>query len=195
MRVLSIPYYIRRCFYGFVLRLLCGKCGARPLADSPLEWFGLKRMSFGDHVDIGYKSWLSVLPPTEDRPAPALVIGDGTRLGNFNHIIAAGKITIGKDVLTADHVYIADNTHDYSDPDTPVIRQKILSLKETSVGDGCWLGENVCVFGARIGKHCVIGANSVVNHDIPDYCVAAGSPARIIRRYDLETKQWIRVQA
>ena len=52
------------------------------------------------------------------------------------------------------------------------------------------MGENVCVIGAKIGKQCVIGANSVVIHDIPDYCVAVGSPAKIIKRYDYSTQIW-----
>lgn len=54
------------------------------------------------------------------------------------------------------------------------------------IGEGSWLEVNVCVMGATIGKHCVVGANSVVIHDIPDYCVVVG----IVKRYDFATKQW-----
>ena len=50
----------------------------------------------------------------------------------------------------------------------------------------------MCVIGAKIGKHCVIGANSVVTKDIPDYCIAVGIPAKVIKRYDFEKKQWIK---
>ena len=58
------------------------------------------------------------------------------------------------------------------------------------VGEGSWLGENVCVMGASIGKHCVIGANAVVTRDVPDYSVAVGCPARVIKRYNPVTQQW-----
>lgn len=58
------------------------------------------------------------------------------------------------------------------------------------IGEGTWLGENVCVIGAKIGKHCVIGANSVVTKDIPDYSIAVGAPARIIKQYNFKENVW-----
>ena len=62
------------------------------------------------------------------------------------------------------------------------------------IGEGTWLGTNVVVVGnVRVGKHCVIGANSVVTKDIPDYSVAAGIPCRVIKRYDFEKEEWVRV--
>ena len=61
------------------------------------------------------------------------------------------------------------------------------------IDDGTWLGTNVVVVGnVHIGKQCVIGANSVVTKDIPDYCVAAGSPAKVLKRYNFESKEWER---
>jgi acetyltransferase-like isoleucine patch superfamily enzyme len=74
----------------------------------------------------------------------------------------------------------------------PVKDQGIIQLAEVSIGDGTWIGENACVIGAKIGKNCVIGANSIVKTDIPDYCVVAGAPAKIIKRYDLRKKTWER---
>ena len=59
------------------------------------------------------------------------------------------------------------------------------------IGDDSWIGENVCIIGASIGRHCVIGANAVVTKEIPDYCVAVGNPARVIKRYDFEQKDWV----
>ena len=71
-----------------------------------------------------------------------------------------------------------------------ILNQPIRQNGIVEIGEGSWLGHNACVLGASIGKHCVIGANSVVTHDIPDYSVAVGSPAKIIRRYDSTTKTW-----
>jgi acetyltransferase-like isoleucine patch superfamily enzyme len=67
-----------------------------------------------------------------------------------------------------------------------------VQLKDVCIGDGTWLGENVCVIGCSIGRHCVIGANSVVTRDIPDHCVVVGSPARIVKRYSAEQRRWLR---
>ena len=60
------------------------------------------------------------------------------------------------------------------------------------IGDGSWLGYGTVVLpGARIGRHVTVGANSVVTGDLPDYCVAAGAPATVIRRY-VDGEGWVR---
>lgn len=60
-----------------------------------------------------------------------------------------------------------------------------------SIGDDTWIGTNVVIAGTiKIGKHCVIGANSVVTTDIPDYCVAVGSPCRVIKKYNKSSGLW-----
>ena len=66
-------------------------------------------------------------------------------------------------------------------------------MSEVTIGEDSWIGENVCICGASIGKHCVIGANSVVTKDIPDYCVAAGIPAKVIKKYNFEKNSWDRI--
>jgi len=123
-----------------------------------------------------------------------LVIEDGCVIGHFNHIYATKSIILHKNVLTADKVYISDNLHNYEDINTPILSQPIKQNGIVEIGEGSWLGENVCVIGASIGKHCVIGSNSVVTHDIPNYCVAVGVPAKVIKKYDFEKKEWIKIK-
>lgn len=159
---------------------------------SPLKVDGKKNIFIDDKVHIYYKTWLFALPVTGCGGCE-LRVGKRSTIGNFNHIIASHSVVIGNDVLTADKVYISDNIHGYEDMDTPIKEQGIIQKRDVYIGDGSWLGENVCVIGASIGKHCVIGANSVVTKDIPDYSVAVGSPARIIKRYNFDTKQWEKV--
>ncbi len=156
----------------------------------PLKISGLENISVGNHVNIAYKSWLAAIPHTGAEKCE-LVIGDGTCIGNFNHIYATNSIVIGNNVLTADKVYISDNLHSYEDITVPIMHQPIKQINTVIIGDGCWLGENACVIGAKIGKNCVIGANSVVTKDIPDYCVAVGAPAKIIKRFNLDQQIWI----
>ena len=63
--------------------------------------------------------------------------------------------------------------------------------QEVSIGGGSYIGINAVIVGnVKIGNHCVIGANSVVTKDVPDYCVAVGSPAKILKRYNFETQLW-----
>ena len=157
----------------------------------PLNLDGIENISIGDRVSVAYKSWLAAVPHTGE-PKCELVIGEGSSVGNFNHIYATKSIVIGKNVLTADKVYISDNLHGYENITMPIIHQPIKQIPTVIIGDGTWLGENVCVIGAKIGKNCVIGANSVVTKNIPDYCVAVGAPAKIIKRYCFEKNEWLK---
>lgn len=160
---------------------------------SPLKIQGQKYISIQNNVVVEYKSWLMASPLTGELDC-LLEIGENSVLGHFNHIVATKRIRIGKNVLTADKVYISDNLHTYENIHEPVIRQPIKQIGEVEIGDGSWLGENVCVIGAKIGKHCVIGANSVVTRDIPDFSVAVGIPAKVIKRYNPASEQWEKVR-
>lgn len=163
--------------------------GSNSYIKGPLKIDGYQNIEIGNNVSINYKTWLAALPLTGNN-ACVLKIGDGSCIGNFNHIYATSKIEIGKNVLTADKVYISDNLHSYENIEVPIMYQPIKQVGEVKIGDGTWLGENVCVIGVTIGKHCVVGANAVVTKDIPDYAVAVGNPAKIIKRYCLETRMW-----
>ena len=163
--------------------------GSTSFINRPLKIDGYQNIIIGENVIINYKTWLAALPLTGSATC-ILDIGDGCCIGNFNHIYATRKIIIGKKVLTADKVYISDNLHGYENIGLAVMEQPIRQINDVNIGDGTWLGENVCVLGASIGKNCVIGANAVVTKDIPDYSIAVGNPAKIIKRYCLETEQW-----
>jgi acetyltransferase-like isoleucine patch superfamily enzyme len=187
------PYRLIRFSFRFLWWILnylrFKKLGFRSYIDHALKINGSKNIIVGSKVYVGYNSWLAALPLTGEKEC-TLEIGDGTSIGNFNHIYATKRITIGKNVLTADKVYIADNLHGYKDINLPIMKQPIKQINIVEIGDGTWLGENVCIIGVKIGKNCVIGANSVVTKDIPDYSVAVGSPAKIIKRYNFKTKLW-----
>lgn len=123
-------------------------------------------------------------------------IGANTDIGQSSRIGCQGHIKIGKEVLTGPNVFIADYNHEYRDISRSVLRQgnhfiSVNGRPNIEIGDGTWIGMNVVIVGnVLIGKHCVIGANTVVTKDVPDYCVVAGSPARIIKRYNQETQMW-----
>lgn len=155
----------------------------------PLEMLGKENISIGDNVQIAYRCRLAAVPHTKS-PICELIIKDGCLIGNFNHIYATKRILLEENVLTADRVYISDNIHGYSAVNIPILAQPIVQKKEVVIGAGSWLGENVCVIGASIGKNCVIGANSVVTRDIPDFCVAVGAPARVVKKYNHITGIW-----
>lgn len=159
---------------------------------SPLRLYCPQNISIGKNTYINYKAWLSAVPLTKTQRCE-LSIGDCCRVGDFSHIFATESIVIEDDVLIANNVYISDNLHDYSDVSIPIHKQPIVQLNPVIIGEGSWIGEHVCVIGASVGRHSVIGANSVVTKDIPDYCVAVGAPARVIKRYDFDKRAWRKV--
>lgn len=167
-----------------------GKIGKRSLIYKPIQIDGRKGIYIDDDVYISQNAWLM----GNGKSSESLHIESGTTIGHYAHIIAMESVTIEKNVLIADKVFISDCTHRYEDMDKPIKQQSIEILSPVVIGEDSWLGENVCVCGANIGKHCVIGANSVVSRDIPDYCVAVGSPAKIIKKYDFSQNKWVRVE-
>ncbi|PSK94455.1 acyltransferase [Taibaiella chishuiensis] len=167
--------------------------GRNVIMVNPLRVDGPGYIALKDNVQVNYKTWLAAQPLT-GMPDCLLEIGEGTVIGNFNHIYATHRVIIGKKVLTADKVYISDNLHGYEQVDIPIMDQPIKQNKTVEIGDGTWLGEHVAVMGSKIGKNCVIAANAVVTKDIPDYCVAAGIPAVIIKRYHTGKKAWLRTR-
>lgn len=99
-------------------------------------------------------------------------------------------------MLTGPHVFIADHNHEYMNINKHIYLQGVRMKNEDTIiiGDGTWIGTNAVIVGnVKVGKNCVVGANSVVLDDIPDYCVVAGAPAKIIKMYNSKRGEWIRV--
>lgn len=192
---------IKRCVWFFLrlpekiyYRLIFKSFSFKSFIDRPLKIDGGKNISIGKNVSIAYKTWLAALPHTNTGIC-RLIIKDGAVIGHFNHIYATRSIIIEEDALLADRVYISDNIHDYTNPTIPIKKQKIIQKNEVVIGIGCWIGENVSIIGASIGKNSVVGANSVVTKDVPDYCVAVGIPAKVIKKYDFTTGKWKKVSS
>lgn len=164
-------------------------CGLKAFIQRPFRIDGIKFISMGNASVVQGNGWLYC--KSIDDVSANLSIGNNCILGYNNHITAVRDVIIEDDVLTANNVYISDNLHDYRDINVPIIRQPIIFKGAVRIGRGTWLGENVCVIGANIGRNCVIGANAVVTHDVPDYSVVVGAPGRVIRQYDHLQKCWV----
>ena len=184
--------YLSVLFYR-LLAPFFGRFGKGVRIVRPLRIFGARFCEFGDDSVLQYGAYVAVLKIHEH--APVLRIGARTQIGNFSHIVCTSRVEFGEGVLTADRLFVSDNGHEFADPDVPIRDQGLRQLAEVHIGDGAWIGENVCISGASIGRNSVIASNSVVTRDIPDLCVAAGAPARIVRRYCQTRKAWRRTDA
>ncbi|MEM7665446.1 MAG: acyltransferase [Pseudomonadota bacterium] len=184
--------YLSILFYR-LLAPFFGSMGKRVRIVRPLRIYGARYCEFGDEAVLQYGAYLAVLK--EHAKPPVFKVGARTMIGNHAHIVATKRVEFGEGVLTADRLFVSDNRHTFEDPSTPIRDQGLTQLAEVTIGDGSWLGENVCISGASVGRQCVIAANSVVTRDIPDLCVAAGAPARIVKRYCETRKAWYRTDA
>jgi len=140
----------------------------------------------GSHVALS----AGMIPGQQCLTNPVVRIGDRCLIGRGSGIVGHLAIDIGDDVWTGHHVYITDQNHGYERVDLPISMQT-QPENPVVIGDGSWIGAgSVILPGARIGKHVAIGANSVVNGEIPDFSVAVGSPAKVVKRYS-EQSGWL----
>ena len=120
-----------------------------------------------------------------------VIIGDRSLIGIGSVLI--GPIFIGNNVIIAQNVIMSGLNHKYLDVSIPISEQGV-SMARIAIGDDCWIAANaVITAGVSIGQHSVIAAGAVVTKDIPPYCVAAGNPATVIKRYDFKTESWVRI--
>jgi acetyltransferase-like isoleucine patch superfamily enzyme len=147
----------------------------------PIRLSGEGRITLGSDVFIGADSWLQTLPDGDNRSV-AISIGDGTSAAGACVISAVQSVRLEENVLLARNVYISDHMHRYSQTRQPVLAQGLDKIRPVLIKRGAWLGQNVVVCpGVTIGQGAVIGANSVVTQDVPEFSVAAGAPARVVK--------------
>ena len=154
-------------------------------------------MGSGTHLRAGCRvQTVPAYPASPAAPAqkPLLRIGDGTLVGRFCHITAKERVEIGDRVLMGEGILIADHDHGFKDTTIAPRDQPLEAARPVSIGDACWIGNGAAILaGARLGTHVVVGANAVVRGEVPPFTVVAGNPARPVRRYDANVKEWVTV--
>lgn len=126
---------------------------------------------------------------------PVIILHNNVSIQQNIHLTCATCVEIGKYTAIASNVTITDIHHPYTDIDTPIELQPI-ETKSVFIGESCKLYNNCVILpGTTIGKHCTIGANSVVSGNFPDYSVIVGSPAKIVKRYSMDKQAWFKTDA
>ncbi len=154
--------------------------------------FGERYIRIGEGTIVGPHTSLSAgMAPGQEMPTdPVVRIGDRCVIGRGSHIVGHWSIEIGDDIQTGPYVYITDQNHTYADPEVPIGRQWPVEAP-VRIGSGSWLGANAVILpGASVGEHVVVAAGAVVRGEVPDRCVVAGVPARIVRRW-VEGEGWM----
>ncbi|MDQ0903913.1 DapH/DapD/GlmU-related protein [Paenibacillus sp. V4I7] len=188
----KIHYYYRLLVTFFFYKLIAKHIGKKTVIYQPNLLSGLRNMSLGDRVIIFANSRIELIENyMNNKYKPNFVMGNDSQIHQNCHITCAGNISIGNNVIITANVTITDIIHPYEDTNMPINFQEI-KVGEVNIGDQTYIYNNAVILpNVKIGKHCVIGANSLVNKNIPDYSVVVGNPARIIRQFDNTIKQWI----
>jgi acetyltransferase-like isoleucine patch superfamily enzyme len=169
----TLPWNRARIHWELMRR---GAFARWPLQGNVLEALREGRLEVGEGALFEPGVWITA-------PGSARVrIGAGTFLNQGVMIAAQELVEIGEHCMLANGCFVSDAAHRYDDPVKPVPWQGFTSKGPTRIGANCWLGAHVVVTGGVcVGERCVLGAGSVVTHDIPPFSVAAGAPARVLR--------------
>jgi acetyltransferase-like isoleucine patch superfamily enzyme len=174
-------------------RLRFRQLGSRTVMFPPLLVTNPNRITIGSGTQIRDFARIEVIARQDVSWTSDLRIGSKVLIEQGAHIICQGTLTIGDGVAIAPYCVILDSFHPNDPPDgSPPIGYRLPDVPTfISIGDGTLIGaHSVIMPNVRIGKYCVIGANSVVTRDIPDYTTAVGSPARAIAVYDHQAGSW-----
>lgn len=165
--------------------------GKRVSYGASLAFAGKQSMVVGDQVLFGRFARIEAIGEGD---GIKLRIGNRSRIGPYAHIGAALSLTIGEGVGVATGVLIIDHDHDFRDPRKGYYNTGYLLASPIVIHDNAWIGERAIVLkGVTIGKGAIIGAGALVNRDVPEYSIAVGVPAKVVRRFDFDAGQWVPV--
>ncbi|MEJ7645953.1 MAG: hypothetical protein WKF87_15265 [Chryseolinea sp.] len=162
----------------------------------PIDIRNRRNIDFGFGLTCGRYCRFEVHPSKNSDESILLTFGKNVQVNDFVHIVAIDKVIIGDNVLIASKVFISDSNHgkyagDDQSPPSVAPASRALSSSPVKICDNVWIGEFVSVLqGVTIGSGSIIGTMSVVTKDIPPNSIAAGTPAKVIKRFNFESGKW-----
>lgn len=178
--------FLTKYWYGLFMK----RCGKGSIIMDPFH-VSLNNLILGDHVLIfDFARIESVKNYEGKRFNPVIIFHDHVQIQQGLHLTCAEKIEIGSNTSIGAFVTITDIHHPYEDVSIPIEKQHIRN-QSVIIGEDCKIYNNSVILpGSKIGKHCTIGANTVVSGTFPDYCVIVGAPAKIVKRYSFDKEKW-----
>ncbi len=150
-------------------------------------------MKIGNSVLVDREAWFNVpdVPPTGE---PTIILEDGCGIGRGVQISAKNRIHLERDVMIAGYSFITDHNHAFEDVMVPIAEQGVTGGGTIRIEEECWIGFGVTIVCSQgelvIGKHSVIGSNSVIQRSVPAYSVVSGNPAKIVKQFDPSKETW-----
>ncbi len=194
IKFLKNVYWDFKCsnIRGGYYRIRFKKSGRRLIIGKHCRINNPNNIVLGNNVIIDNN--VELLVESQDKKSDArLILGDYVHLSKYNCIGCCNKIILENHVRLAPYVHITDRNHSFDNITIPIWKQPTIT-KEVFIGSETWIGFGAQIMpGVHIGRHCVIAAGSVVTKNIPDYCVAAGVPAKIVKQYNQNTQKWEKI--
>jgi len=155
-----------------------------------------KYIEIGEGTSIGRYSKLHCYDNNNNiKYSPSIKIGNNCMIGQNFSIMSADSVIIQDNVLMASYITIVNENHGMNAEEENFYKRQPLTAAPILIKEGAWIGERCCVLpGVTIGKRSIIGSGSIVTKSVPDYCIAVGNPARIIKKWDFETHSWKNVK-
>jgi len=176
-------WFLRGIFY----KPFFGKFGFPSYIGKPVYLGSKKNIFVGNQVRIFPGARIEVV-----NDSATIRFEDNVAIGQNLHITSGCELIVSSGTTIAGDVAITNIDHDYRKIGESIIDQQYI-IKETKIGKNCYLGRGVMIqAGTVLGEQCVVGANSVVRGEFPDYCVIAGAPAKIVKKYNSISKVWER---
>lgn len=186
----KIKMFVHRIFG----KIQYGSFGKGSIIAKPMAISGKKGIYLGNNTRVSVGARIECISSWHGRYFDSsIVIGDNTSFEQFLHMTSAGKIKIGHDCVFSSRVLITNIDHDYSLINRNILEQPLI-VNDVEIGDFCFIGMDVKIFpGVKIGNNVIVGSNSIVLKDLPDYTVCVGVPAKPIKKYNFETKRWEKI--
>lgn len=179
-------YKIYWALRSLLLKPFFGKYGLMSYMGKPIFLMGLKNFYFGKRTRIFPGARL------ESHNGGIIEIQDNVSIGQNFHCISGEnqKLVISKNTTISANVFISNIDHDYREIGKHILEQNIIK-KETTIGENSFIGFGAVILpGSKLGKQCIVGANSVVRGEYPDFSVLVGSPAKIVKKYNFDLNIW-----
>ena len=164
-------------------------CGDGVSIGQNCQIFDCKKISIGNNTHIGNNVCIQTFEYYKEELTgynPEVFIGDNISITDGTYISCLNKIEISSGCLIGRNTFITDNFHGeniLSESNVEPDNRKLFSKGSVYIGKNVWIGRNACIMpNVKIGDYSIIGANAVVTHDIPAYAIAAGVPARVIKK-------------
>jgi acetyltransferase-like isoleucine patch superfamily enzyme len=160
----------------------------------PSKLHGRRSIRVGSQTLIRSYAYMDAISAYAGRQYhPAIEIGDNVYIGRHVYLTACDRIVISNGCVLSEHVYISDLAHGLDPQNGPIMKQPIESRGGVHLGPNCFLGYRAVILpGVSLGEWCVVGANSVVTRSFPAFSMIAGSPAKLVKVYAHDLRQWVK---